>query len=256
MATANAQSKDFSVEEKMVALLKLQKIDSKLDEITILRGELPMEVNDLEDELEGLNTRLAKIDAEIEGVETFIVEKKQAIKDSEALIKKYETQQDNVKNNREFEAISKEIEHQGLETQYAEKQIREATAKIKQKEETRKLAQKGLKNRQSNLKNKKVELEKIIGETEEEEKALENRSEKARKEVEPRLLTAYEKIRKTYRNGLSIVSIERDSCGGCFNAIPPQVQAEIRQRKKIIACENCGRILVDMELYDSVEIKK
>ncbi len=253
---ATAKSKEFSVEEKMAALLRLQKIDSKLDEIAILRGELPMEVNDLEDELEGLNTRLTNIDAEIQGIEAFITEKKEAIKNAEALIKKYETQQDNVKNNREFEAISKEIEHQGLEIQYAEKQIREATAKIKQKEETKKLAQKALKNRQSNLKHKKVELEKIIGETEEEEKALEDRSKKARADVVPRLLTAYEKIRRTYRNGLAIVSIERDSCGGCFNAIPPQVQAEIRQRKKIIACENCGRILVDPELFEAVEIKK
>lgn len=253
---ATAKAKDFSVEEKMVALLRLQKIDSKLDEIGILRGELPMEVNDLEDELEGLNTRLTNIEAEISGIENFIVEKKEAIKDSEALIKKYETQQDNVKNNREFEAISKEIEHQGLEIQYAEKQIREATAKIKQKEETRKLAQKALKTRQGNLKHKKVELEKIIGETEEEETALTNQSEKARTEVEPRLLAAYEKIRRTYRNGLAIVSIERDSCGGCFNAIPPQVQAEIRQRKKIIACENCGRIIIDPELYDSIEVAK
>ncbi len=254
MAKETTKAKEFSVEEKLAALLRLQKIDSKLDEITILRGELPMEVNDLEDELEGLNTRLANIDAEIEGIEAFIVEKTNAIKDSEALIKRYEKQQDNVKNNREFEAISKEIEHQGLEVQYSEKQIREAKAKIKQKEEAKMLAQKGLKNRQSDFKHKKVELEKIIGETEEEEKKLEDHSEEARQEVVPRLLTAYEKIRRTYRNGLAIVSIERESCGGCFNAIPPQVQAEIRQRKKIIACENCGRILVDPELYESVAV--
>ncbi len=254
MAKEATKSKEFSVEEKLAALLRLQKIDSKLDEITILRGELPMEVNDLEDELEGLNTRLANIDAEIEGIESFIVEKKAAIKDSEALIIRYEKQQDNVKNNREFEAISKEIEHQGLEVQYSEKQIREAEARIKQKEETKKLAQKALKNRQSDFKHKKVELEKIIGETEEEETKLEERSAKAREEVMPRLLNAYEKIRRTYRNGLAIVSIERESCGGCFNAIPPQVQAEIRQRKKIIACENCGRILVDPELFESTEI--
>src|SRR5699024_1533864 len=177
-----------------------------------------------------------------------------AIKNSEALIKKYETQQDNVKNNREFEAISKEIEHEELEMQYSEKQIREANFKIKQKEEAKKLAQKALKSRETDLKEKKVELEKIIKDTATEEKELEKRSESARKEAEPRLLKAYEKIRRTYRNGLAIVRIERDSCGGCFNAIPPQVQAEIRQRKKIIACENCGRILVDSDLYETVEI--
>ncbi len=251
---AKAKSKEFSVEDKIVALLKLQKIDSKLDEIAILRGELPMEVNDLEDDIEGLNTRKTNIEAEIQGVENFIVEKKQAIKDSEALIKKYETQQDNVKNNREFEAISKEVEHQELEIQYSKKQIRDAEVKIKQKEEKKKQTQKSLKARKEDLKVKKVELEKIISETAEEEEKLEARSEKAKKKVEDRLLLAYEKIRRTYRNGLAIVSIERESCGGCFNAVPPQIQAEIRQRKKIIACENCGRILTDPSLEESVKI--
>ncbi len=251
---AKAKSKEFSIEEKIESLLKLQKIDSKLDEIAILRGELPMEVNDLEDDIEGLNTRKSNIEAEIQGIENFIVEKKRGIKNSEELIKKYETQQDNVKNNREYEAISKEIEHEELEAQYAKKQIRDAEVKIKQKEENKKIAQKALKVRKEDLKVKKVELEKIIGETEEEEKKLEERSAKAKDKVEDRLLNAYEKIRRTYRNGLAIVSIERESCGGCFNAIPPQVQAEIRQRKKIIACENCGRILTDPDLFDAVEI--
>lgn len=250
-----ATVKEYSVEEKLAALLQLQKIDSKLDEISILKGELPMEVSDLEDELEGLNTRLTNIEDEIGGIEAFISEKKDAIKESEALIKKYEKQQDNVKNSREFEAISKEIELQTLEAQYAEKHIREANDKIKLKEDKLKAAQKTIKQKETNLKHKKTELEKIIVDTDKEEKQFEKRSSKAREDVDPRLLTAYEKIRKTYRNGLAIVSIERDSCGGCFNAIPPQGQAEIRQRKKIIVCEHCGRILIDPDLFETTEVK-
>lgn len=251
---ANAKTKKFSVVDKMKALLKLQKIDSKLDEIVILRGELPMEVNDLEDDIEGLHTRLSNIDAEIQGIENFIVEKKEGIKASEALIAKYNTQQDNVKNNREFEAISKEIEHEELEIRYSEKQIREANFKITQKEEKKKETEERLAAKEEELNEKKEELDKIIKETAAEEKKLEEEEAKAEEKVEPRLLKSYKKIRKSYRNGLAIVHIERDSCGGCFNVVPPQVQAEISQRKKVIACENCGRILVDQELYDSIEI--
>lgn len=251
-----ATVKEFSVEEKLVSLLRLQKIDSNLDEIEILKGELPMEVKDLEDELEGLNTRLTNLGDEIKGVETFISEKKNAIKDAEANIKKYEKQQDNVKNNREYEAITKEIEMQTLENKLNEKQIREANDKIKEKNVVYESARKAIKDKEGNLKHKKAELEKIIADTDKEEKQLEKNSEKAGEEVESRLLAAYEKIRKTYRNGLAVVSIERDSCGGCFNMIPPQRQAEIRQRKKIIVCEHCGRILVDSDLFNSVTTKK
>lgn len=250
-----ATVKEYSVEEKLVSLLRLQKIDSKLDEIEILKGELPMEVKDLEDELEGLNTRLSNLDDEIKGIEAFVQEKKEAIKEAEGLIKKYEKQQDNVKNNREYEAITKEIEMQTLEAKLNEKQIKEAGEKIKEKTVVFDNAKKIIKDKEGNLKHKKTELEKIIADTDKEEKQFEKDSRKASEEVDPRLLTAYEKIRKTYRNGLAVVSIERDSCGGCFNVIPPQRQAEIRQRKKIIVCEHCGRVLVDAELFGQVEGK-
>lgn len=245
--------KEYSVEEKLVSLLRLQKIDSKLDEIEILKGELPMEVKDLEDELEGLNTRLTNLEDEIKGIQVFIGEKKESIKDSEALIKKYEKQQDNVKNNREYEAITKEVEMQTLETKLNEKQIKEANEKIKERSVVLDLAKKAIKEKEGNLKHKKTELEKIIADTDKEETQLEKESQSAGEKVDPRLLMAYERIRKTYRNGLSVVSIERDSCGGCFNVIPPQRQAEIRQRKKIIVCEHCGRILVDSDLFESIK---
>lgn len=250
-----ATVKEYSVEEKLVSLLKLQKIDSKLDEIEILKGELPMEVKDLEDELEGLSTRLANLEDEIKGIEAFNTEKKEAIKEAEALIKKYEKQQDNVKNNREFEAITKEVEMQTLEAKLNEKQIKEANEKIKEKSVVFDNAKKIIKDKESNLQHKKAELEKIIADTDKEEKQFEKESKKASEDVDPRLLTAYEKIRKTYRNGLAVVSIERDSCGGCFNVIPPQRQAEIRQRKKIIVCEHCGRVLVDSELFHTITEK-
>lgn len=248
-----ATVKEYSVEEKLASLLRLQKIDSKLDEFEILKGELPMEVNDLEDELEGLNTRLTNLEDEIKGIQAFIGEKKEAIKDSDALIKKYEKQQDNVKNNREYEAITKEVEMQTLEMKLNEKQIKEANEKIKERNAVLELAKKTIKEKESNLKHKKTELEKIIADTDKEEKQLEKQSVKASEDVDPRLLTAYEKIRKTYRNGLAVVSIERDSCGGCFNVIPPQRQAEIRQHKKIIVCEHCGRVLVDSDLFESIK---
>lgn len=247
-----ATIKEYSVEEKLVSLLKLQKIDSKLDEIEILKGELPMEVKDLEDELEGLNTRLTNLEDEIKGIESFNAEKKEAIKEAEALIKKYEKQQDNVKNNREYEAITKEIEMQTLEAKLNEKQIKEATERIKEKSVVFESAKKTIKDKETNLKHKKTELEKIIADTDKEEKQFEKESKKAGEDVDPRLLMAYDKIRKTYRNGLAVVSIERDSCGGCFNVIPPQRQAEIRQRKKIIVCEHCGRVLVDAELFENI----
>jgi predicted nucleic acid-binding Zn-ribbon protein len=250
-----ASVKEYSVEEKLVSVLSLQKIDSKLDEIEVLKGELPMEVKDLEDEIEGLNTRLANIEDEIRGIQEFIVNKKNAIKDAEALVKKYEKQQDNVKNSREFEAITKEVEMQTLEIKLAEKHIKDANEEIQEKTQVLEAAQKSIAEKEANLKHKKAELEKIIAETDKEEKGYEKQSEAARAKVDPRLLAAYEKIRKTYRNGLAVVSIVRDSCGGCFNTIPPQRQAEIHQRKKIIVCEHCGRILVDADLDASVDVK-
>ena len=250
-----SQVKDYSVEEKLSSLVKLQKIDSKLDGIQILKGELPIEVSDLEDEIAGLYARHNRIEEEINGMQQFIEDKKSLIKDAQDLIKKYEKQSDNVKNNREFEAINKEIEMQTLEVKLAEKHIKDATEDIAEKGKQLELAKKAVNTKEANLKGKKGELEKIITETDKEEKNYNKQVIAAREHVDERLLVSYDRIRKNYRNGLAVVPVERDSCGGCFNAIPPQKQSDIKQRKKIIVCENCGRILVDDELNIAVEIK-
>ena len=250
-----ATVKDYSVEEKLLSLIKLQKIDSKLDGIQILKGELPIEVSDLEDEIAGLHARQNRIEEEINGMQQFIEDKKTLIKDAQELIKKYEKQSDNVKNNREFEAINKEIEMQTLEVKLAEKHIKDATEDIAEKGKQLDVAKKAVSTKEANLKGKKGELEKIITETDKEEKNYNKEATSAREHVDERLLVSYDRIRKNYRNGLAVVPVERDSCGGCFNAIPPQKQSDIKQRKKIIVCEKCGRILVDDELNDAVEIK-
>jgi predicted nucleic acid-binding Zn-ribbon protein len=249
-----AHVKEFSVEERLSSLLTLQKIESKLDEIQILKGELPMEVKDLEDEIEGLHARRLRIEEEINGIQEFIESRKNAIKEAQALIVKYEKQSENVKNNREFEAINKEIEMQTLEVKLAEKHIKDANEELIEKSEVLEKAKKSISGKEKNLEHKKGELDKIIADTEKEENHLRKDVSKARESVEERLLHSFERIRKSYRNGLSVVPIVRDSCGGCFNTIPPQRQSEIRQHKKIIVCENCGRILVDSDLNDSVEI--
>jgi len=250
-----AQVQDYSVEEKLSSLVKLQKVDSKLDGIEVLKGELPIEVSDLEDEIAGLNSRQNRIEEEMNGIQQFIEDKKNLMKDSSELIKKYEKQSDNVKNNREFEAINKEIEMQTLEIKLAEKHIKDATDDLAQKGQQLEVAKKAVATKETNLKAKKGELEKIIEETDKEEKHYKQLEEKAREGVDERLLTSYDRIRNNYRNGLAVVPVERDSCGGCFNAIPPQKQSEIKQRKKVIVCENCGRILVDDELNDAVDVK-
>lgn len=250
-----ANVKDYSVEEKLASLVSLQKIESKIDEIQILKGELPMEVSDLEDEITGLNARQTRIEEEINGIQEFINQKKNAIKESEGLIKKYEKQSENVKNSREFEAINKEIEMQQLEIKLAEKHIKDANEEIAEKVVVLEKAKKNLGAKEGVLSTKKAELEKIIASTEKEEKQFGKYSQEAREKVEGRLLHSYDRIRHNYRNGLSVVPVERDACGGCFNAIPPQRQSEIKQRKKIIVCENCGRILVDRDLFDSVDVK-
>ena len=236
---------DISVEERLKYLFKLQKIDSKIDEIQILKGELPMEVRDLEDEITGLKTRVTKYEEEIAELETTIGNKKTGQKESEALIKKYQKQQNNVKNNREFEALSKEMEMQKLEIQLSDKKIKEANAQIDYKNASIAESEKVIKTREKELKQKKADLDNIVEETEAEEKSLLKKSKDAESKIEDRLLNAYHKIRKNYRNGLGLVTVQRGSCGGCFNAIPPQQQMEIRQHKKIILCEHCGRILVD-----------
>lgn len=250
-----AKVADFSVEEKLVSLVRLQKIDSKLDQIGILKGELPMEVKDLEDEIEGLHARQTRIEEEINGITEFIEQKKEGIKEAQALIKKYEKQSDNVKNSREFDAINKEIEMQQLEEKLHEKHIKDATEEIAEKAKLLEGAKKAIGAKESNLVGKKAELEKIIGETDKEEKSYQKDIDKARESVEERLLNSYDRIRKNYRNGLAVVPIERDACGGCYHAIPPQKQSEIRLRKKVMVCENCGRILVDNDLNDSVAVK-
>lgn len=249
-----AQVKEFSVEEKLTALLTLQKIESKLDELRILKGELPMEVADLEDEITGLHARQTRIEEEINGVTDFIEQRKNAIKEAEALVKKYEKQSANVKNNREFEAINKEIEMQQLEVKLAEKHIKDATEEIAEKAVLLEKAKKNIATKDAVLATKKAELEKIIAANEKEEKHYNKLAAEAREHVDARLLGSYDKIRHSYRNGLAVVPVERDACGGCFNAIPPQKQSEIRQHKKVMICENCGRILVDEDLNSKVQI--
>jgi uncharacterized protein len=251
-----ANVKDFSVEEKLIAVLTLQKIDSKIDEIQTLKGELPMEVKDLEDEIEGLQTRIQNIDAEIDSINKFVTAKTDAKKDAQALIKKYEKQQDNVKNNREFEAINKEMEMQELEVKLNDKHIKDASQELKERSAQREKTEAKISEIEEALKVKRSELEKIIAETEKEEKQLATKSAAAKEKVDERLLTAYDRIRNSYKNGLAVVPIMRDSCGGCFNVIPPQRQSEIRQRKKIIVCEHCGRVVVDNDLNDQVKLGK
>jgi predicted nucleic acid-binding Zn-ribbon protein len=250
-----AAVKDYSVEEKLVNLVKLQKIDSKLDEFQILKGELPLEVSDLEDEIQGLHARRTRIEEEINGINEFIESKKNAIKDSEELVKKYDKQSTNVKNSREFEAINKEMEMQQLEIKLAEKHIKDANEELSDKARLLEGAKKTIATKEGVLNHKKGELEKIIADTEKEETEFKKMSDDARTGTDERLLYSYDRIRKNYRNGLAVVPVERDACGGCFNAIPPQKQSEIRLHKKVIVCENCGRILVDADLNDSVEVK-
>ena len=247
--------KEYSVQEKLTSLVSLQKIDSKLDELKVLKGELPMEVADLEDEIQGLHARQTRIEEEINGITEFIEQKKEAIKESGALVKKYEKQSNNVKNNREFEAINKEMEMQQLEVKLAEKHIKDATDEISEKAVLLEKAKKTIGAKEGILNTKKEELEKIIASTEKEEKHFNKMAAEAKESVDPRLLTSYTKIRHSYRNGLAVVQVERDACGGCFYAIPPQKQSEIRQHKKIMVCENCGRVLVDNDLHAAIEIK-
>jgi len=250
-----ASIKDFSVEEKLVNLYKLQTVDSSIDEIEILRGELPMEVKDLEDEVQGLLNRQSRIEEEINGITEFIEDKKAVIKEGEASLAKYESQSENVKNNREFEAINKEIEMQGLEIKLAEKHIRDANEDLGEKIKVLDAAKKTIASKEGVLTHKKSELEKIIADTEIEEKELRVKSAEARGHIDERLLYSYDRIRNSYHNGLAVVTVERDACGGCFNAIPPQRQSEIRLHKKIIVCENCGRILVEEDVTKTIEKK-
>ena len=237
-----------SIEEKLQALNKLQKIDTKIDQIQRLRGELPMEVKDMEDEQAGLDTRIQKIDEEMKHREDEIANQHNRQKEAESAVKKYQKQQNNVKNNREFEALTKEIELQKLDIQLADKKIKEIQEEIGQKKDMMDMAKKAIKGKEKELKAKRDELDRIIKETEDEEKALQKKSKDAQSKIDDRLLSAYRRIRGSYKNGLAVVPVNRNACGGCFNAVPPQIQLEIRQHRKIIICEHCGRILIDLEM--------
>ena len=238
---------DVPVAAKLEALLTLQHLDSQLDEIRRVRGDLPEEVRDLEDEIAGYEVRVKKFDEEIQGLNDFIKSRKQASKDAESLIKKYDEQQQNVRNNREFEAIAKEIELQRLEIQIADKKIKESQYQIDVKNAEISGTKSKLDERRKDLENKKGELDTIVGENEEEERGIMVQRDEATQLVEDRLLTAYNRIRGNVRNGLAVVLVRRDACGGCFNTVPPQRQADIISHKKIIVCEHCGRILADVE---------
>ncbi len=242
---------DASVEGKLRSLYELQLIDSKVDRLRIIRGELPLEVQDLEDTVAQLETRFENYSKESADLEHQVAEKTQAIKDHKANIKKYEGQLAKVKNNREYDAITKEVEFQNLEIQLCEKRVKEYKALIAQKEEFLLSAEKDLKDKKKDLKAKKAELEEIIEETEKEEQDLIKKSAKKSKETEPRLLNAYTRVRGNMINGLAVVPVERDACGGCFSKIPPQRQLDIKTHKKVIVCEHCGRILVDPDLVAS-----
>ena len=237
-----------TVEQKLKALYELQTIHTKIDKIRQVRGELPMEVADLEDDVAGLETRIQKIKGELDDLEDDIVTRKNLIKEAQSNIKKYETQLNEVKNNREYDAISKEIEIQGLDIQVSEKKIREFGFEIVTKTQVYEKALADLEARKADLDAKKAELGTITAETEKDENELTAQAEKAKAGIEERLMFAYNRLRGNAKNGLAVVTIQRDSCSGCFNQIPPQRQSDIRQRKKIIVCEHCGRILVDEQM--------
>lgn len=249
------KKKEVTVEEKLRALYDLQLIDSRIDEIKNTRGELPLEVKDLEDEIEGLQTRLNNFSTDIENLETSISNKKNSIEEANALSKKYLEQQKNVRNNREFDSISKEVEYQDLEIQLAEKHIKEFEAKIAQKNEIISAANERIDEKKVHLKHKQDELNSIMEETVKEEELLHKKSGEFGKMIDERLLKAYHKIRTNVRNGLAVVTIERGASGGSFFTIPPQRQVEIASRKKIITDEHSGRILIDSQLAEEEKKK-
>ena len=245
---------EITVERKLIELYSLQQVDSKIDKIRIIRGELPLEVQDLEDEIAGMETRIEKYNEELEKYAKDIVDYKTKIKEATSLIKKYEEQQNNVRNNREYESLTKEIEYQSLDIQLCEKRINDCTKKSELIKISLNETNARLEERKSDLELKKNELSSIVEETEKEEAELMQRSKESEQLIEERLLTAYKRIRKNARNGLAVVQIERDACGGCFNKIPPQHQLDICMHKKIIVCEYCGRILIDkgiVEMYNN-----
>jgi hypothetical protein len=245
---AKQSKKEMTVEEKLRKLYDLQLIHSRIDKIHSLRGELPLEVEDLEDEISGLTKRIERVQGEIDELEGEITTKKNVIKDAELLIKRYEEQQNNVRNNREYDALSKEVEFQKLEIELAEKRIKEFQARIETKKEALEESNTKLEERTNHLNHKKSELDNILKETEKEEKALQKMVDEVESDIEDRLVNAYYRIRNNSKNGLAVVTIERGAIGGSFFTIPPQQQLEIGMRKKIMTSEHCGRILVDPNL--------
>ena len=250
---AKIQKDDMSVEEKLRALYDLQKVVTEIDKIKILRGELPLEVQDLEDELEGLATRISNYEAEIKTVNDTISSKKNEIKESGELIKKYEEQQNNVRNNREFDSLSKEIEFQKLEIELSEKRIKEFTAQLANKKEVLATSKQLFEDRTGDLGAKKKELDEIVNETQVDEEKKSQKIAQIEATIEDRLLVAFKRIRSNALNGLAVVGVSRDACGGCFNKIPPQRQMDITSHKKVIVCEYCGRILVDLDSEEATE---
>ena len=245
---AKKDPSELTVEEKLKALYQLQTMLSEIDKIKTLRGELPLEVQDLEDEVAGLSTRIEKIKADIEELKSNIATKKIEIETAKTSVEKYKAQQDNVRNNREYDVLTKEIEFQSLEIELCEKRIKEYIAAEKAKSEEIEHSNQDLDERKKDLEAKKSELEEIVSETKQEEEKLREKAKVLETTIEPRLLQAFKRIRKNSRNGLGIVYVQRDACGGCFNKIPPQRQLDIRSRKKVIVCEYCGRIMIDPEL--------
>ncbi len=239
---------DLSVEEKLKTLYQLQTALSAIDEKRTLRGELPQEVNDLEDEIEGLNTRVQRIQTDIDDFERAVTQKRGEISDAEQSVARYKAQLDEVKNNREYDTLSKEIEFQSLEIELCNKKIREAQARIAEKKDELAANQTLIDERRSDLEVKKSELDEIMEETRAEEEKLKEKVKDYEAKIEPRLLASFKRIRKNARNGLGIVYVQRDACGGCFNKIPPQRQLDIKMHKKVIVCEYCGRIMIDPEL--------
>ena len=239
---------DLTVEEKLETLYKLQTTLSAIDEKRALRGELPLEVQDLEDEIAGLTTRVEKIKDEIEDFQQAVTQKKAEIAAAQISVKKYHEQLDDVQNNREYDTLKKEIEFQTLEIELCNKKIREAATKVEERKSDLKRAEEQIDDRKQALEEKKNELDEIIEETRAEEERLRDKAKDLEMKVEPRLLTSFKRIRKNARNGLGIVYVQRDACGGCFNKIPPQRQLDIKMHKKIIVCEYCGRIMIDPEL--------
>ena len=246
----NEKMQELTVEEKLQNLYELQRIDTEIDKIKTLRGELPLEVQDLEDEIAGLETRIENLKVELGELDKTSSTRKMDIKKAEEAIKKYSEQLDNVRNNREYDALSKEIEFQTLEIELQEKRIREAQKAKAEKEALMEESKKRYEDKVSDLEAKKGELNDIINETHKDEESLQTKSEELAATIDERLLTAYRRIRSNARNGLAVVTVDRDACGGCFNKIPPQRQLDIRSRKKIIVCEYCGRILIDKYICD------